>query len=146
MGTGSAPAREFDRYLDAIMDLTRQPDSRELLTALSRTLSESIRAQRARLFALSNPDHDTDFNESNIQHAVLNDLFDQEFGEPRPLGAEADLVACICSRKSVVRETPEGRLLVFPVFGRRHVRALLVIEELGDATISNELLTKLLQV
>jgi len=144
--TGSAAAREFSRYLDAIVDLTRQRDARELLAALLAALRNGIQAERLRLFALANPEHDTDFNESNIQHAVVNDLFDAEFGEPRPLGADPDLVACIRSGKFFSRETPEGRRLVFPVSGKRHVRALLVIEGLRDETIPRELLAKLLQV
>ena len=144
--TGSASAREFSRYLDAIVNLTRQRDSQELLAALLRTLGNSIQAGRMRMFALSNPDHDTDFNESNIQHALIVDQFDAEFGEPRQLGADPDLVACICSGKFVSRETPEGRRLVFPVSGKRHVRALLVIEGLHDETIPHALLGKLLQV
>jgi len=144
--TGSASGREFSRYLDSIVDLTCQPDSRDLLAALLRTLRNSIQAQRARLFALSNPEHDTDFNEGNIRHAVINDLFDAEFGEPRQLGEDPDLVACVCSRKFLIRETAEGRRLVFPVFGKRHVRALLVIEGLGEGTLSHELLAKLLRV
>jgi diguanylate cyclase (GGDEF)-like protein len=144
--SGSASAREFGRYLDAMVSLTAQPDSQELLAALLRTLSSSVQSRRARFFALSNPDHDAEFNESNIEHALINDLFDPGFGEPRPLRADADLLACVCSRKFVVRETPEGRRLAFPVLGRRHVRALLVIEEPGDGSLSPELLTKLLQV
>jgi diguanylate cyclase (GGDEF)-like protein len=144
--SGSASAREFSRYLDAIVDLTRQRDSQQLLAALLRTLSNSVQAERVRMFALSNPDRDTDFNESNIQHAVIHDQFDAEFGEPRQLGADPDLVACICSGKFINRETPEGRRLVFPVSGKRHVRALLVIEELRGESIPRELLAKLLQV
>jgi diguanylate cyclase (GGDEF)-like protein len=144
--TGSASAREFSRYLDAIVDLTRQNDSQKLLAALFRTLSNSVQAERVRMFALSNLDHDTDFNESNIQHAVVNDLFDAEIGELRQLGADPDLVACICSGNIVTRETPEGRRLVFPVSGKRYIRALLVIEEPRDETIPRELLAKLLQV
>lgn len=144
--SGSASAREFDRYLDAIVDLTRQQDSQELLVALLGTLRKSIQARRVRLYALSNPAHDTEFNESNVQEASIIDQFDAEFGEPRLLGADADLVACVCSGKSVSRETPEGRRLVFPVRGARHVRALLVIEGLGEETVPHELLAKLLQV
>jgi len=144
--SGSASAREFSRYLDAIVELTRKQDSQELLSALLGALSKSIQARRVSMFALSNPDHDTYFNESNIQHAVVNDLFDAEFGEPRSLGEDPDLVASICSGKIVSRETPDGRRVVFPIFGRRHVRALLVIEELGDETLPQELLGKLLQV
>jgi diguanylate cyclase (GGDEF)-like protein len=139
-------AREFGRYLDAIVELTRQRDSQELLGALLRMLSHSVWTQRARMYLLSNPEHDADFNESNIQHAVVNDLFDADFGEPRPLGADPDLVACICSGNLVSRETPEGRRLVFPVSGKRHVRALLVIDEPRGETIPRELLAKLLQV
>jgi diguanylate cyclase (GGDEF)-like protein len=142
----AAVSGEFVRYLDGIVELTRQRDSQELLAALLGTLSSSIQADRVRMFALSNPDHDTDFNESNIQHAAINDLFDAEFGEPRPLGADADLVACICSGKFVSRDTPEGRRLVFPVSGKRHVRALLVVEGLRDEEIPRDLLAKLLQV
>ena len=144
--SGSSSAREFSRYLDAIVELTRQQDSQELMGALLATLSKSVEARQVRLFELSNPERDTDFNENNIQHAVFNDQFDSEFGEPRRLGEDPDLVACICSGKVLSRETPEGRRVVFPIFGRRHVRALLVIEEAGDKTLPHELLSKLLQV
>jgi len=142
----SASAREFSRYLDAIVDLTRQQDSQELMGALLAALSRSVDARHLRLYALSNPERDSDFNENNIQHAVFNDQFDAEFGEPRRVGDEPDLVACICSGKVLSRETPEGRRVVFPIFGRRHVRALLVIEAVGDKTLPHELLAKLLQV
>jgi diguanylate cyclase (GGDEF)-like protein len=144
--SSSASSREFSRYLDAIVDLTRQRDSQELLGALLRMLSQSIQAHRAHMFGLSNPDHDIEFDQNNIQHAVVNDLFDAEYGEPQPLGADPDLVACICSGKLVSRDTPEGRRLVFPISGKRHVCALLVIEELRDEAIPRELLAKLLQV
>jgi len=143
---GSASAREFSRYLDAIVELTRQQDSQELLGSLLATLNKSVQARQVRMYALSNPEHDTDFNESNIQHATINDLFDPEFGEPRPLGADPDLVASICSGRILSRETPEGRRVVFPIAGRRHVRALVVIEELGEKALPHELLAKLLQV
>lgn len=144
--SSSASAREFSRYLDAIVDLTRQQDSQELLGALLATLSKSVQSRQVRMFALSNPDRDTDFNENNIQSAAISDQFDAEFGEPRPLGADPDLVACVCSGKILSRETPDGRRVVFPIFGVRHVRALLVIEEPADETLPRELLAKLLQV
>jgi diguanylate cyclase (GGDEF)-like protein len=144
--TGSATARDFSRYLDAVVELTRQRDSQELLAALLRTLGTTIQAGRAQLYALSNPDHDTDFDAGNIQHAVVNDLFDSEFGDPRPLGSDPDLLACVCSGEILSRDTPTGRRLVFPVSGKRNVRALLVIEESGDEALPRELLAKLLQV
>ncbi len=144
--TASAPAREFSRYLDAIVDLTRQNDSRELMSALLGMLSRSVQAQHVRMFVISNPNHDTNFNQSNIQHAVVVDQFDSEFGEPRPLGEDADLVACVCSGKLIERQVPDGRRVVFPIFGTRHIRALLVIDGLGDEPIPYELLAKLLQV
>lgn len=143
--TGSASAREFSRYLDAIVDLTRQQDSQELMGALLASLRQSVTARQVSLFALSNPERDADFNESNIQHAVFTDQFDSEFGEPRRLGDDPDLVACVCSGKVLSRETPEGRRVVFPIFGRRHVRALLAIEESGEKALPQELLAKLLQ-
>ncbi len=144
--TASAPAREFSRYLDAIVELTRQHDARGLMAALLKTLSSSVQSRRVRLFAISNPARSTDFNESNIQDAVIIDQFDSEFGEPRPLGRDADLVACVCSGKLVERQVPDGRRVVFPIFGTRHIRALLVIDGLGDEPIPYELLAKLLQV
>ena len=144
--TGTASAREFGRYLDAIVELTRQQDSQELLGSLLATLNRSIQARQLRMYALSNPEHDTDFNESNIQHATINDLFDPDFGEPRPVGEDPDLVASICSGRILSRETPEGRRVVFPIAGRRHVRALMVIEELGEKALPHDLVAKLLQV
>ena len=144
--TASASAREISRYLDAIVELTRQQDSQELMGALLEGLRKNVQARRVQMFALSNPERDADFNEHNIQHAVFNDQFDAEFGEPRRLGDDPDLVACVCSGKIVSRETSDGRRVVFPIFGVRHVRALLVIEEPASETLSQELLAKLLQV
>ena len=144
--TLSASAREFGRYLDAIVDLTRQQDAQELLGALLGTLNASIQARRVRFFTLSNPDRDSEYDESNIQHAVVSDQFDAEFGEPRPLRQDPDLVACVCSGKFVNREAAGVRRAVFPVFGARDVRALLVIDDLRKVSLSHELLEKLLQV
>src|SRR5204863_7663950 len=79
-------------------------------------------------------------------HEMINDLFDAELGHPRRLGEDPDLVASVCSGKVLSRETTEGRRVVFPIFGRRHVRALLVIEAIGDEALPQELLAKLLQV
>ena len=93
--TASASAREFSRYLDAIVELTRQQDSQELMGALLEGLRKSVQVRRVQMFALSNPDRDTDFSENNIQHAVFNDQFDSEFGEPRRLRDDPDLVASI---------------------------------------------------
>ena len=146
--SSSATAREFGRYLDAIVDLTRQHDSRELLGALLQTLRNGVQARRLHLYAISNPNRDAEFDESNLQHAVVTDQFDTDFGEPRAIGEDPDLVACVCSGKFVSREVVGGRRIVFPVFGSRRVRGLLVIEGLGTGSeaIPYELLGKLLQV
>ena len=144
--TTSASAREFGRYLDAIVELTRQHDSRELLDALLQSLRKGIQARHLRLYAISSPARDSEFDESNIQHAVISDQFDSDFGEPRPLGEDPDLVACVCSGKFLVREVPGGRRVVFPVLGARRVRGLLVIEGPGNEAVPYELLGKLLQV
>ena len=145
MADRAAP-RGLSRYLDAIVEITRQQDSQTLMEALRAALAKCVRAQRVQMLALSNPDRDMEFNESNIQHAAFNDQFDADFGEPRRLGEDPDLVACVCSGNVLRRETPAGRRVVFPVFGRRHVRALLVIEEQEGAATPDDLLAKLLQV
>jgi diguanylate cyclase (GGDEF)-like protein len=143
--TSAAAAREFERYLEAIVDLTRCHDSQELLGALRETLKQSIQARRVRLFALSNPERHVEFDGSNAQHAVLVDQFDAEWGQPRPLCEDPDLAACVCSGHFLMREAPAGRA-VFPVAGARGVRGLLVIEGLGREPIPHELLQKLLHV
>jgi diguanylate cyclase (GGDEF)-like protein len=144
--TTTATAREFGRYLDAIVELTRQHDSRELLGALLDTLRKGVPSQRLHLYALSNPNRDSEFDESNIQHALIIDQFDADFGEPRPLSDDPDLVACVCSGKYLSREVPSGRRVVFPVFGTRRVRGLLVVDGIGGDNVPYELLGKLLQV
>ncbi len=123
--TGASSVREISRYLDAIVEITRKHDSQELLVALAGTLSSTIEARCVRLLALSNPENDTEFSESNIQHALVNDLFEGEISEPRRLDEDPDLVASVRSAKPVSRDTSAGRRLVFPVSGKRNVRALL---------------------
>ena len=68
---GSSSAREFARYLDAIVELTRQRDSHELLNSLNAALGKRIAARRICMLALSNPDHDTEFNESKDRKSVV---------------------------------------------------------------------------
>jgi len=142
----TATASELGRFLDAIVDLTRQHDLHELQTALLGAIRASVRADRVRLYALSNADGDSEFNESNIRGAALSDRLDAEFGEPRPLAGDTDLVSCVCSRNPVSREVAGRRRTVFPVFGAHHVRALLMIEGAPGDTVSHELLAKVLHV
>jgi len=144
--TRTISAREVSRSLDAVVELTRQHDSQQLLAVLRRILQKDTGAARARLLGLSSPSRESEFDQSNVQHATFSDQFDADAGEARPLGGDPDLIACICSGKPVHRETQGGRRAIFPVFGLRHVRALLVLDGVRDDGVPGELLEKLLQV
>lgn len=144
--TDTVPARELSGYLDAVVDLTRQYDSQALISTLLGTLCERIQAGRVRLFTLTNDKRDSEFGDENIDSAKVVDLFDPEFGEPRPLSDDQDLYSCVKTQKVISRDVAGGRRVVFPVFGVHNIRALLVVEELRDAHVSYELLAKLLRV
>lgn len=139
-------ASELDRYLDAIVELTRHRDPQALAAALLQTLRARVPARKVQLLALSNDNRDSEFNEGNIQNAVVFDPIESSGNKPRPLSEDADLLSCVRTQSPVGADTADGRRMVFPIFGVHHVRALLVIEGLCDGTVSQDLLTKLLRV
>ena len=142
----SASARELSRYLDAIVDLTRHHDSQGLITSLLATVCQSIQAQRVRLFSIINNNRDTEFSKTNLAGAMVHDLFDLNLSKRTPLTGDPDLLACVQTQDLVTRDVGGGRRVVFPVFGVRHVRALLVVEDLRDSSVSYDLIAKLLRV
>jgi diguanylate cyclase (GGDEF)-like protein len=144
--TNSVSARDLSRYLDAIVDLTRHHDSQGLITSLLATVCQSIQAQRVRLFSIFNSNRDTEFNTSNLAGAVVQDLFDLDPGKRVLLTSDPDLLACVQKQEVIGRDMASGRRVVFPVFGTRDVRALLVVEDLRDGSVSYELIAKLLRV
>ena len=87
-------AIDLNRYLDAIVDMTRHRDPQELASALLETLRRCVPARQVRLLAIANDNRDTEFNEGNIAGATVYDLLDAEAGEPRPLAEDADLRVC----------------------------------------------------
>jgi diguanylate cyclase (GGDEF)-like protein len=137
---------EFSRCLDAIVELTRHKDPQELVTSLLQVLRPQLQAQRVRILTISNENHDTEFHEANIAGAVLYDLVEAEADAPVPLSADADLVECVRTQCSVVRDTPAGRRIVFPIFGAHHLWALFVVDGWRDDMMPQELVAKLLRV
>lgn len=144
--TAPIPAPELGRYLDAIVELTRHRDPQELAAALLKTLRANVPAQQVRLLALSNDNRVTEFNESNLQNAMVSDPSGSDGEKPRPLGDDADLLACVRTQSSVSKDTSGGRRAVFPIFGMHHVQGLVVLEGLRDGLVSPALLDKLLRV
>lgn len=142
----SASAREISRYLDSIVDLTRHHDTQGLITSLLAAVCQSISAQRVRLFSIVNDSRDTEFNTQNLAGAMVQDLYDLDLAKRWPLAQDPDLLACVQTQEVVSRDTPKGRRVVFPVFGLRDIRALLVVEDLRDGPASYELIAKLLRV
>lgn len=136
---------ELGRYLEAIVDLTRHRDPQELATALLDTLGTIIDDARVRLLAIANDNRDAEFNESNVDSAIVYDLLDTGSDEPRVLSEDPDLLACIRTQAAIHADGPNGQRIIFPVFGANHVWALFVIEGFqGDPP--QDLLTKLLKV
>jgi diguanylate cyclase (GGDEF)-like protein len=144
--TGAVPAIDLAPYLEAVVELTRHRDSQDLATALLQVLRMIVPAQRMRLLAIENENRDTEFNESNIETAIVHDLLDAEPVDPRFLANDADLVKCVRTQAPVEGGSAGERRLAFPVFGSHDVWALLLIEGLRDEPPPSDLLTKLLRV
>ena len=135
------------RYLDAVVELTCQRDSNGLSHSLIDSLRQQVQAERFRLLALSNPNNDQEFNESNAKTAVVRDWLD-------PLSAammiveDKDLYECVQSQKRVsrLRFGVGGRRLIFPIFGTRNVTAMLEIEGMQEVEGEDEILSRLLRI
>ena len=146
MDAATVSAPELGRFLDAIVELTRHRDPQELAAALLRTLRANVPAQQVRLLALSNDDRDREFDESNLQNAVVFDTIGSDGDKPRPLGEDADLLSCVRTQGPISKDSVGGRRVVFPIFAVHHVQALLVLEGLREGLVSHALLEKLLRV
>lgn len=135
------------RYLDAVVELTCQRDSRGLSTSLIDSLRQQVQAERFRLLAISNPHNDTEFNESNVLSAVVRDWLD-------PMSAavliteDKDLLDCVQTQKRVSRKrfSAGGRRLILPIFGVRNVTAILEIEGMQEIEGEDEVLARLLKI
>ncbi len=134
------------RYLEAMMRLTTHRDAPGLLSALRMSLREFVHADRLSLFVLSNVNRDVEYNESNMQQAVMWDVF-AEKATPMPLEGEPDLVQCVITRRPVAGESStHSQRLVLPVLGTRGVMALLTMEGIRRIECEEKLLIKLLQI
>ncbi len=144
--TTSISASELGRYLDAIVELTRHRDPQALAAALLRTVRANVPAQQVRLLALSNDNRVTEFNESNLQNAMVFNPIGSDGEKPRPLSEDGDLLSCVHTQGPVSKDTVGGLRVVFPIFGMHYVQGLLVLEGLRDGTASHALLDKFLRV
>ena len=146
MTTPIASVHELERYLDAIVELTRHRDPHALAIALLDVLRASIPAARIRLVAISNSKHDTEYHEGNAQTAAIHDMLDADAAPLGSLADHADLIECVRAQAVVSAGAADAPRIVFPVFGAHHVWALLVIDGLRGEQLSQTLLTKLLRV
>jgi diguanylate cyclase (GGDEF)-like protein len=144
--TSSDSALELTRYLDAIVELTRYRDPQDLAAALLKTLRANLPAQHLQLLALTNENRVTEFDESNLQNAVVFDPLGPEGDKRRPLGEDADLLQCVRTQSPVIREAAGSRGAVLPIFGMHHVQGFLVVDGLSDGAVPLALLEKLLRV
>jgi diguanylate cyclase (GGDEF)-like protein len=133
-------------YLDALVELTHPHELQGLATALLETLRARVDAAQVRLLAISSTNRDTEFNESNIQNAMVRDLLDAERVELRLIAEDPDLLFCVRTQNRVSKDVANGRRLVLPIFGMQYVSALLVIDGLRNSVGEDDLLAKLLQV
>jgi diguanylate cyclase (GGDEF)-like protein len=135
-----------ESLLDTAVALTEKRDLPALAGALVAGLAGLAHAQTIRLLAISNPGKDTEFDDANIDRAMVRDVLDPQ--APAQLIAEdSDLLFCVRSQHAVSRDTPpHGRRLVLPLYGVRHIMALLVLEGLTDLGVSEAQLAKLLAV
>lgn len=139
-------AKDLSRYLDAIVDLTRYRDPQQLAAALLGRLRANIPARALRLYNISNPDRDTEFNPANAQNAIVYDALDVELDNMALLADDADFLSAVLTQGPVTAGKPGDHRVVIPVFGSHHVSALLVVEGLRDTALPYDLLYKLLQV
>lgn len=139
-------AEQLDRYLNAIVALTRHRDPQELAAALLAQLRANIPAREIRLFSISNHDRDTEFNPANAQNAIVYDAFDVELDDMALLADDPEFLSAVLTQAPHTSGSPGDHRVIIPVFGAHHVSALLVIDGLRDPALPYELLNKLLQV
>lgn len=134
-------------YLDAIVALTRQREAHGLTASLIDSLCQHVRAERFRLLEISHFGNDADFNESNIQGAVVHDWLDP-LSTPIPIRHDKDLIACVRTKDKFSRTLSGtgGRRVILPIFGLSNVTAMLVIEGMHEVGGEDEVLARLLQI
>ncbi len=134
-------------YLDAIVALTCQREAHGLTVSLIDSLCQHVRAERFRLLAFPHFNNDADFDDSNIQGAVVRDWLDP-LSTPIPIRHDKDLLACARTQDRVSRTLSGtgGRRLILPIFGVGNVTAMLVIEGMRDVGSEDEVLARLLQI
>jgi diguanylate cyclase (GGDEF)-like protein len=132
-------------FIDTVVDLTRYQTPQAITTALFDTLRNTIPAERLRLYSISNPNRDLEFNEQNIHQAVVRDLFEPAQNKSSPITDDPDLVRCIRARNRINGETGKERLVI-PVFGGLDIWALFVVEGTTDIAKQYDMLARLLRV
>jgi diguanylate cyclase (GGDEF)-like protein len=134
---------------DAELDIALALSARRDLLALAEALVTGLRSQASldgvQLLTIANANRDSEFNDANIAGAQVQDLVAP--GKPaRLLEEDEDLVFCVRSGKPVSRDREDGRRLVYPLYGSRHVNGLLVLNGLRSLAIDEVRLTKILQL
>ncbi|MCR4348094.1 MAG: GGDEF domain-containing protein [Sulfuricaulis sp.] len=134
-------------YLDAIVALTCQREAHGLTASLIDSLCQHVQAERFRLLAVSHLNNDSDFDENNIQGAVVRDWLDP-LSTPIPIRHDKDLLACARTKDRISRKIPVtgGRRLVLPILGVSNVTALLVIEGMRELGSEDGVLARLVQI
>ncbi|HEX9812295.1 MAG TPA: GGDEF domain-containing protein [Burkholderiales bacterium] len=137
---------ELVRCLDAIVELTRHRDPQELAIALLDFVRSTVPGARPRLFVISNPNRDTEFNDTNVENAIVYDVLDVELDHFRPLADEPDYLKCVLTQAPVASADAAAPRVVVPVIGAHHVWALLVVDGVRELDSPHQLLEKLLRV
>ncbi len=134
-------------YLDAIVALTCQREAHGLTASLIDSLCQHVQAERFQLLAISHFNNDAEFDESDMQGAVVRDWLDP-LSKPIPIGHDKDLLACARTKDRISRKLSGtvGRRLILPILGVSHVTALLVIEGMREVGSEDEVLARLLQI
>lgn len=135
-------------YLNAAVALTQQHDSRTLAECLIETLRWFGSAKEIILYDISNSNNDLEFNESNIDNAVVSNALDDGRAMGRTIRDFQGLLRCVQTQKMVATDSGrEGyRDLVFPIYGSRYLTRLLAIEEVAADDFDAEILAKFLQI
>lgn len=132
--------------LDAATKLSEKDDVTALAEVLLAAVTLHASAGEVRLLCLYNEACDTEFDATNVDSALVRDLFGRR-EEPRLVREDGQLAQCVRSQQKLSRVRADGvRRLVMPVWGERTVMQLLVIDGLRELRLTEPLLEMLVRI
>lgn len=133
--------------LEAIARLTERRDGPALAATLLEIIVELIPGKEPTLYTLISLGRDKEFHDGNSQNAVVRQE-GKSFADLGALSEHKDLYLCVKTQKMVVLADAAnaGKRYIFPIFGSRHVIALLAFEGQDISEEDLDLLRYLLRI